>query len=186
SQQFNIPLSLILASNPQIPSDQLIIGQQIKIPGFRAQTYTIQAGDSLWSIAQAHQLPLDLLFITNPTANTQSFQIGQVIIIPERVTSMIISDVNHYTYNDMLEDLAELMSLYHFIRHTSIDLSVLEKDIVALQVGVGTRQKHINGSFHANEWITTPVIMQFLNEYALSLINNQPIRGLHTLPFFED
>src|SRR5699024_6964811 len=161
SQQFNIPLSLILASNPQIPSDQLIIGQQIKIPGFRAQTYTIQTGDSFWSIAQAYQLPLDLLIITNPTANTQALQIGQVIIIPERVTSMIVSDVSHYTYNKMLEDLAELVSIYPFIRQQSIGSSVLEKDLVALQVGVGTRQKHINGSFHANEWITTSVIMQF-------------------------
>lgn len=185
SQLFDIPLSLVIASNPSVPPDQLIPGQQIFIPGFRSQSYTVKQGDSMWSIAQSYALPLDFLLLANPTVQPQLLQIGQEVLVPEKVTDLVIRDVNNYTYESMLEDLASLMDIYPFIHQQTIGTSVLGKDIIELQIGTGSRQKHINGSFHANEWITTPVIMMFLNEYALSLTNNQPIRGLQILPLFE-
>src|SRR5699024_804271 len=75
---------------------------------------------------------------------------------------------------------------YPFILEQSIGNSVMGKDIIELRVGTGEKQVHLNGSFHANEWITTPVIMRFMNEYALSLTNNDPIRGLYMLPLFQN
>ena len=43
----------------------------------------------------------------------------------------------------------------------------------------------MDASFHANEWITTPVLMSFLNTFLLSLTNSQPIRGLTMMPLYQ-
>ncbi|MGP4039880.1 M14 family metallopeptidase [Gracilibacillus sp. D59] len=185
SQLFGIPLPLIIASNRQLTPNQLMIGQSVNIPGYQALSYTINANDTLWLIAQANQIPLDLLLRMNPTVQPTQLQIGQTITLPQRVTNLVINDVNNYTYEKMVADLQQLTNIYPFILQQTIGNSVLDKDIIELQIGTGQRQKHINGAFHAQEWITTPVIMLFLNEYALALTNNIPIRGLEMLPFFE-
>lgn len=52
-------------------------------------------------------------------------------------------------------------------------------------IGNGGKRVHYNGSFHANEWITTPVIMTFLNDYLLSVTNQTDIRGMSLLPFYQ-
>ncbi len=185
SQLFQIPLPLIQASNPQINPAQLTINQEIAIPGYILQPYTIQANDTLWQIAQRLSLPVDALLLLNQTIQPNLLQIGQNIILPQRVTYPVISDEDNYTFQKMATDLQQLLSIYPFIQQRIIGKSVLDKNIIELKIGTGPRQKHINGSFHANEWITTPVIMRFINEYALALTNNTPIRGLNLLPYFE-
>jgi g-D-glutamyl-meso-diaminopimelate peptidase len=185
SQLSGIPLPLIIASNQQLNPNQLMIGQEVSIPGYQAVAYTIQANDTLWSIAQSNQIPVDLLLRINPNVQPTQLQIGQTISLPQRITTPIITDVNNYTYEKMVTDLQRLIELYPFIQQQSIGNSVLDKEIIELQIGNGSRQKHINGSFHAQEWITTPVIMLFLNDYALALTNHSPIRGLDMLTYFE-
>ncbi|RCW65894.1 M14 family metallopeptidase [Saliterribacillus persicus] len=185
SQLFQIPLPLIQASNPQLNPNLLMIGQDVDIPGFVLQSYSIKANDTLWRIAQTSVLPVDALLLLNPTIQPTQLQIGQTLLLPRRVTNLVFSNANNYSYQKMLEDIQQLVTIYPFIRQQIIGKSILEKDIIELQIGAGNRQKHINGSFHANEWITTPVIMRFINEYALALTNNASIRGLNLLPFFE-
>ncbi|WP_058306497.1 M14 family metallopeptidase [Gracilibacillus massiliensis] len=185
SQLFQIPLPLIQASNPPLNPNQLAVGQEIEIPGFILQSHSIQANDTLWHLSQSISLPVDALLLLNPTIQPTQLQIGQKLILPHRVTNLVVSNENNYSYQTMLTDIQQLVTVYPFIQTQIIGQSVLEKDIIELQIGRGSRQKHINGSFHANEWITTPVIMRFINEYALALTNNNSIRGLNLLPLFE-
>ncbi|MCP1492768.1 murein tripeptide amidase MpaA [Peribacillus frigoritolerans] len=62
---------------------------------------------------------------------------------------------------------------------------MLERDIPEVLIGNGNKRVHYNGSFHANEWITTPVIMTFLNDYLLAITNQADIRGLDMFPFYQ-
>ncbi|SHN22629.1 M14 family metallopeptidase [Gracilibacillus kekensis] len=185
SQLFQIPLPLIKASNPDLNPNQLAIGQEVNIPGFVLQNYVIQKNDTLWHIAQNMSFAVDALLLLNPTIQPTQLQIGQKLILPQRVTDLVLSNENNYSYQKMMSDIQQLVTIYPFIQTQIIGKSVLEKDIVELLIGIGPRQKHTNGSFHANEWITTPVIMRFINEYVLALTNNNSIRGLNLLPFFE-
>ena len=186
SQLFNIPLILITTSNPHINPNFLQIGQSVQIPGYRLKEYTIQHNDTLWSIANANSLPINALLLVNQMIDPLRLQIGQKIQIPERVNDLIFSNPNHYTFEKMLEDINELIQIYPFIRTQTIGNSVMGKDLTELQIGIGEKQVHLNASFHANEWITTPVLIKFINEYALSLTNNYPIRGLFTLPYYSN
>jgi g-D-glutamyl-meso-diaminopimelate peptidase len=42
------------------------------------------------------------------------------------------------------------------------------KSIPALRIGQGTKEIHFNAALHANEWITTPLLMQFVEDLACS------------------
>jgi g-D-glutamyl-meso-diaminopimelate peptidase len=84
-----------------------------------------------------------------------------------------------------MNDLRLLQSVYPFFETSSIGDSVLGKEIPEVLLGKGNKKVHYNGSFHANEWITTPVIMTFLNDYLLALTNHSDIRGVSMLPLYE-
>src|SRR5699024_7083353 len=122
----------------------------------------------------------------NQLTNTNDLKKDQTIYLPKRVNDFIISDIDHYTYDKMQNDLKQLQQLYPFIFTQTIGYSVMGKKLVEVQIGSGDKKTHLNGSFHANEWITTSVIMKFVNEYALSLTNNKQVKGISTLPLFQD
>ena len=185
SQLFNIPVILIETSNPGVNALQIQVGQEIKIPGYLRENYTIEPNDSFWRLAIENNIPLDLIELMNSTIDSSQLQVGQTIYLPRRVTEFVIDDIANYTYERMVTDINELLSIYPFIMKRSIGSSVMGKDITELQIGAGPTEVHLNGSFHANEWITTPIIMRFINEYALSLTNGLPINDLATLPMYQ-
>jgi g-D-glutamyl-meso-diaminopimelate peptidase len=178
SNVFNVSLQLIIDSNPDLNPNALMVGQRVKIPGYAAVDYRIRAGDTLWSIARSRNLQLDSLLLANRNINPNSLYIGQMIKVPLRVTWRIIQGKKNYDYDTLMNDLNRLQSIYPFMGVPSIGNSVLGKRIPEALIGSGGKRVHYNGSFHANEWITTPVIMTFLNDYLLAVTNKGTIRGL--------
>lgn len=185
SQLFNVPLPLIIDSNPDENAAALQIGQVVRIPGYYVNFYTIQPGDSFWSISVRLGLNLDMLYLLNPTFNPLSLQVGQSINVPIRVQSLTIQGRRAYNYAALMADIRQLIEIYPFIRSRSIGNSVMGKELTELRVGRGAKSVHMNGSFHANEWITTPILMETFNNYLLALTNMDSIRGLYLSPFYE-
>lgn len=185
SQLFKIPIQLIIDSNRDVNLRVLSVGQHIRIPGYVAFGMQINQGESLWSISQRRNVPLDTIFLVNPTLNPNHLQIGQTIRVPLRITWRLVNGRQTYSYGMMVDDLRRLQAVYPFIQNTSIGNSVLGRNIPEIQLGTGPKRVHYNASFHANEWITTPVLMTFLNDYLLSLTNQTPIRGLSTFHLYQ-
>ncbi len=185
SQLFRTPLQLIIDSNRNLNPQLIALGERIRIPGYAIQRYQIKVNDSLWSIARQRNLPLDALLLLNPTVNPDYLQIGQTINVPLRVTWRLVNGKQNYDYETMRNDLQRLLTIYPFLQVSSIGNSVLGNELPEVLVGRGDKRVHYNGSFHANEWITTPVIMTFLNDYALSLTNQHTIRGVVTSLLYE-
>jgi g-D-glutamyl-meso-diaminopimelate peptidase len=184
SQLFGLPLMLLVDSNPQLNPGALQIGQAVNIPGFAAASYEVQPGDTMWTIAQRRGLSVDALLLLNPGIDPARLSIGQTLAVPQRVTWRIVQARDGYTSSMMLADLQRLTDLYPFVRRRDIGASVMNKPIPELRIGRGAKQVHWNASMHANEWITTPVLVQFLNDYLLALTNWGNIRGLELLPFY--
>ena len=185
SQIFKIPLQLIMDSNRNMNPNLLTVGQTVKIPGFETVNVQIRPGDTLWSIAQNRNLPVDTLFLVNPGLDPNRLQIGQTIKVPQRVTARLINGKQNYDYATMVNDIKRLQAVYPFLQTPSIGNSVLGRTIPEILIGNGAKRVHYNGSFHANEWITTPIIMTFLNDYLLSLTNQQQIRGISTPSLYQ-
>ncbi|SET32848.1 g-D-glutamyl-meso-diaminopimelate peptidase [Salinibacillus kushneri] len=184
SQIFRLPLQLIVDSNPSINPNQLMIGQTIKIPGFIPDTYTVQSGDTLWTISQQQNVAFQQLLFINRHLEANNLITGQQITLPRQVTWRVVNGCQEYSYDNLIKNMQQLAYIYPFMSLFEIGQSVMGKPIPELVIGNGTKKVHWNGSFHANEWITTPIMMTFLNDYLLSLTNQKPIRGLHVHPLY--
>lgn len=185
SQLFNLPLQLIVDSNAGVDAANLAVGQEVNIPGFLVSEYQIKPGDSLWKLARDRGISLDMLILLNPSVNPNRLEIGQRVQLPLRVTWFVVDVRKPYDYAALRSDLNRLMDLYPFLGYRNIGNSVMGKPLPELRVGQGNKRVHANGAFHANEWITTPVLIKFLNHYSLALTNNTGIRGLQMWPYYE-
>ncbi|WP_274364299.1 M14 family metallopeptidase [Paenibacillus thermotolerans] len=184
SQWFRIPFQLVLDSNPDLADGRLNVGDRVQIPGYLRANYTIRAGDTFWSIAKARGVPVEALLSMNPNVEPQNLQAGVVIRVPLRVTWRVAAGNRRYNTAALSEDTARLIEVYPFLRRREIGRSVMGKPIHELRIGGGAKRVHINASFHANEWITTPVLVTFINDYLLALTNGMPIRGLNVAPYY--
>ncbi|WLR49781.1 M14 family metallopeptidase [Bacillus tianshenii] len=184
SQLFQIPLTLVIDSNSNVQPDRLFIGQYVSIPGYVINNYRFKRGDSFYKVARERGLNTDALLLINQGLNPQNIPVGTLINVPQRVTRPVVNGNRPYDVSTYMNELNQLLEIYPFIKKTSIGETVLGNTIQELRIGTGAKRVHWNGSFHANEWITTPVIMTFLNDYLLALTNQSSIRGLQMAPFY--
>jgi len=89
AQRYNTTVPAIISANPNVNPNLLQIGQVICIPRQpqypscpEGNFYTIQPGDTLYSLARFFNVSLDDLLEANPGIDPENLQIGQVICIP--------------------------------------------------------------------------------------------------------
>ena len=83
----------------------------------------------------------------------------------------IIKNNLPYNYEILKNNLEDLKNKYNFFDIGIIGESVLNEEIKYLKLGKGENKILINASHHANEWISSLVIMLFVEKY-LDLKNN--------------
>ncbi|NQD67716.1 LysM peptidoglycan-binding domain-containing protein [Bacillus haikouensis] len=184
SQLFYIPIGLIIDSNPSLDPNGLKIGAEVEIPGFIKESYIIKQGDTFWNIANVWNINVDAILLVNENINPNSLSIGTSIHLPARVITPVVDGKQGYSYSVLEKDISRLKEIYPFMKLNSIGESVLGKPIIQMKIGNGRKKVHMDASFHANEWITTSILMTFINDYLLSLTNVKPIRGVQTLPIY--
>jgi len=82
-----------------------------------------------------------------------------------------------YDHAKLEDDLRRLAETYAFVRLERIGFSVLGKPILAAVIGNGPARVHVNAAMHANEWITAPLLVAFLEDYAKSVIKGDLLCG---------
>lgn len=183
SHVFSIPVILLIDSNPEIPNPNCLQGgQTVKIPGFKTESYTIQTGDTFGKIAQARRLNIEALQLLNRDVDPNELKTGQNIAVPKKVEPIAFS-AEDYHFKKMTRDVDRLSNIYPFMKKSVAGKSVLGLPLYHLQIGRG-KKVQINAAFHANEWITTAVLMKFLHEYMAALVNNEFIRGIRALDLY--
>ncbi|MGI6141409.1 MAG: LysM peptidoglycan-binding domain-containing protein [Caldicoprobacterales bacterium] len=86
--RFNTTVAAIMAANPNVDPNRLMIGQRICIPrpGVPAcpggQFYTIRSGDTLFAIANRFNVTVAAIIAANPGIDPNSLRVGQIICIP--------------------------------------------------------------------------------------------------------
>lgn len=75
--------------------------------------------------------------------------------------------------------IQELERKYPFLEIGMIGMSVLENPILYLKIGSGAIKVFYNAAFHANEWITTPVLLKFMEELAEAYATEQRLNGVN-------
>ena len=89
-----------------------------------------------------------------------------------------------YTYNIMINDIIELKNRYPFLEMGNIGYSVLGKPIPYIRLGIGEKEVMYSASFHANEWITTVVLMKFIEDFCKAYEINGSIYNYNARQIF--
>ncbi|MCP1092670.1 M14 family metallocarboxypeptidase [Bacillaceae bacterium OS4b] len=178
SQLFQIPRVLIEDANPAITGGVLPNGIEVQIPGYIVQQES-RLDIDFAEIALQYHLPIDGIVLLN--------QDGQKpFSVPVRVMNPVIITDKPYEYQSLLDDLDVLSCHYPFIKVESVGKSVLGKELLEVRIGQGEKIIHYNGSFHANEWITTAVLMKWLNDFLLAVTNDRTLCGMDCMPYYRD
>ena len=74
---------------------------------------------------------------------------------------------------------------YPFLSLHEIGRSVMGRCIQAVTIGTGSRRVGYNAAHHANEWITVPVLIRFLEEYAAAFAHGGFIGGVPARELYE-
>ncbi|GMO26490.1 MAG: LysM peptidoglycan-binding domain-containing protein [Termitinemataceae bacterium] len=101
AQHYGVSVEQIVKQNPGLKPDNLSLGQQIVIPAIQKPsttevspapslqnynwngTWTVQKGDTLWSIAKSHNVKPDDLAAANGMTMTETLSIGKVLKVPK-------------------------------------------------------------------------------------------------------
>jgi len=186
SRLFNIPLKLILDSNLKVNPTEMKPAEKIHLPGYVSVPYTIKEGDTLAKIAVQRDIEVDSLFLLNQNKEPNQLVIGDRIFVPEKVRVPFVTEKTALDYKRLVKLIKNLKRIYPFMEVSEIGTSVLGNSIHEIRIGKGEKKIHMNASFHANEWITTMVLMSLLDQYLVSITNDHPIRGKKALDLYEN
>ena len=126
------------------------------------QTYLIRKGDTFFDLARRFNTSISAIETANPDLNPNELQIGQRVIIPTR-DAVVLTNIP-YTSQTLRRNIEGLTKRYPFLRTGVIGRSVNGQQIPYLMFGDGPVKVGYNASHHANEWITTPVLMKFTEQ----------------------
>lgn len=90
--------------------------------------------------------------------------------------SIVPTNVNYNSFL-MLQNLIMLNRTYPFLNIQSVGKSVLGKNIYVVKLGRGPKKVFYSASIHSNEWITSVLLMKFIEDYCVSYVNRSNLYG---------
>ena len=91
-----------------------------------------------------------------------------------------------YTSCLLMSNIEQMKKKYSFLKIGNIGYSVLGKPIPYIQLGSGKKEVMYVGSFHANEWITSMLLMKFIENYCVEYENNGFLYGYSVKEIFNN
>ncbi len=97
-----------------------------------------------------------------------------------------VVDTNlNYTYEIMERNIQALKTKYPFIEVGVAGKSVLGKNLYTLKLGSGPVEVFYNSAHHALEWITSPLLLKFAENFAKAYTVGRQVRGYNLRDIFK-
>lgn len=146
------------------------------------ERYMIKPGDTYETLAKAYGTDIQSLVTANPGRDPERLPVGEYLTVPFGFPVVP-------TQMDFTSQLLELSSRglrarYPFITQETLTHTAFGRPVNMLKIGTGQRSVLYNASHHANEWITTPLVMKFLEDYAKAVSEGSTILGMDARRLF--
>ncbi len=137
--------------------------------------YIVRRGDTFFTIADRFNSTVRDIETANPEVQAENLPVGTRLTVPLPF-SVVSSEVPYsYAYNTILID--GLTARYPFLNESRVGRSVMGKALDVVRVGTGDISVFYNASHHANEWITSTLVMTYLENYAKAIATGGTIGG---------
>ena len=144
-------------------------------------TRTIRAGDTFSALARQYGTSVDAIALANPYLDPERLPLGRALTIPLPF-SVTPADI---PYSSALIGyvVRGLAARYPMLAVGEFGRSVLGRPLWYLTLGSGEKCVFYNAAHHANEWITTPLLLTFCEQLCARLgdggeLGGQDIRAL--------
>lgn len=146
------------------------------------QAHTIRSGDTLYRLAMAYGTTVRAIEAANPGVDPLNLRPGHVLTVPLGF-SVVPTDIR-YSSELISYIIRGLAARYPFLSVGEFGKSVLNRPLWYCKAGTGKNTIFYNASHHANEWITTPVLLKFVEELAVAFAFGGSIGGKSAAELF--
>ena len=138
---------------------------------------------------------IDGIFGNNTKNAVISFQINATIdetgIVDDSTWNALVPYAKvptniEYSYDIMRLNIQRLILKYPFLDIGNIGLSVMNKTIPYIRLGFGNNHVLYVGATHANEWITSPVLMKFIEDFSEAYVNAATLQGVNVKDIYQN
>lgn len=144
---------------------------------------TTAEGDTLDSLASVYSTTPQAIEIANPFVTDNNITPGTELTVPFGFA--LVPDNVNYSYFLVSLIVDGLTARYPFVESGSAGESIMGQSLYYLAIGNGITEIFANASHHANEWITTPILLKFAEEYARAVVTGESLDGADTRTLFE-
>ncbi len=137
--------------------------------------YRVAPGDNYERLAIRFGTTVRAIITANPNQDPLRLQVGQLLTLP--LGFPVVPTDLPMTWALLRLCLRGLAARYPFLTVRDIGETYYGRKIPQIAVGLGRRRVLYNAAHHANEWITVPLVMQFLEQYAKAISENGTIFG---------
>lgn len=135
--------------------------------------HKLRRGDTLWKIAELYGTTVEAILRANPNINPENLQIGNSVTVP--LPFDVVPTGINYSSTLIAYCVRGLKARYPFVGMGEIGRSVMGKPLWYMSFGNGDNRVFYNASHHANEWITTPVLLKFFEDLCRAYVSGGSI-----------
>ena len=153
------------------------------LPWYTGYTaHRIRRGDTLWSLAQTYGSTVSAILTANPGISADNLQIGSSVTVP--LPFDVVPTTISYSSSLIGYAVRGISARYPFVVSGEMGKSVMGRPLWYMSMGSGDNRVFYNASHHANEWITTPVLLKFFEDYAAAYAQNGSLLGQNARELF--
>lgn len=144
--------------------------------------HRVRAGETIYRLAERHGTTERAILTANPGIEPRHLTVRQELIIPLGF-SVVPTDMA-FTSELLALCVQGLTARYPFLTQRTLVKTRFGRPVTLLRLGSGQRSVLYNASHHANEWITTPVLLKFIEDYAAAVAAGGTIFGQDAAALF--
>ena len=139
-------------------------------------THTVRRGDTLWALARRFGTPLAALETANPGLPPEKLPVGAQLVVP--LPFPVVPTTIAWCSELVALCVQGLAARYPFLTAGELGRSAMGRPLWTLRLGGGSNRVLYNAEHHANEWLTTPLLLRFAEELCAAFAAGEALAGL--------
>ena len=151
--------------------------QQALLPWYTGYvSVRVRPGDSIWALARLYGSSTEAVLLANPGVEPENLLPGTALIVP--LPFPVVPAKIRWCSSLVAFCVQGLGARYPFLQAGSVGKSVLGKPLWSLRMGRGENRVLYHAEHHANEWITTALLLRFAEELAAAAAAGEEMAGV--------